>query len=90
MDMQLDAIKSAVLKSIEKIIAITGEEISETASIKELKINDIEFIQIILEIEAFLGIELDDNNFDFRKLDSVKALIEYIDEFVKTKSNRNE
>ena len=88
--MQLDAIKSAVLKSIEKIIAITGEEISETASIKELKINDIEFIQIILEIEAFLGIELDDNNFDFRKLDSVKALIEYIDEFVKTKSNRNE
>nr|WP_288977117.1 phosphopantetheine-binding protein [uncultured Blautia sp.] len=88
--MQLDAIKSAVLKSIEKTIAITGEEISETTSIKELKINDIQFIKIILGIEALLGIELDDNNFDFRKLDSVKTLVEYIDEFVKTKCNKDE
>lgn len=87
--MELAIVKHVVLKSIEKIIAISGREriVSENSSIIELDINDIQFIKIILEIENALGIELDDNTFDFRQLSSVKELINYLNEYVQEKNS---
>lgn len=85
--MESAIVKHAVLKSIEKIIAISGKEriVSENSSIIELGINDIHFIKIILEIENTLGIELDDNTVDFRQLSSVKELINYLNKYVQEK-----
>lgn len=87
--MERTIVKHVVLKSIEKIIAISGQEriVSENSSIIELGINDIQFIKIILEIENTLGIELDDNTADFKKLSSVKELINYFNKYVGRKSS---
>ena len=83
--MTLDFIEYVVLGSIEEIVEKSGKSNSFSVSdnINELGINDIELIKVILEIEKKLGIELFDNNFDFRQLGSIRNLVEYIDQYMK-------
>ncbi len=86
--MDMAVVEDVVLKSIKKVIAKSEKHktISMNTNIADLGINDIDFIKIIVETESALGIDLDDNDFDYKELSSIQKIIEYVYEF----ANRNQ
>ncbi len=65
-------------------ITISVEEIDANANLDEYGINSISFIKFIVAIENKFEIEFDDEKLDFKKLSTIKSLVDYITEKMQT------
>lgn len=77
MSRTLTALKEIVLDRVE--VELTDEFIESGAPFKDLGVDSLDTIEVLVELEDALDIELDNDRLDDCK--TVKELVEYISEF---------
>ena len=72
-----------------KIRAIIGENaemqkdfshIASDIDLKNIGINSITFIKIVVSIETEFGIEFEDEDLDYNKFPNIKSLVNYVED----------
>mgnify|MGYP004437679629 CR=1 FL=1 len=79
-------IKDIIVNIISKNVVETGEEIIELNmddKLIDIGLNSLSYVKSIVEIENEFGFEFDDEDLDFREIESIKdiydKIIEYLD-----------
>lgn len=71
-----EKIKEILAENLEN--KIPAEQINADNDLKDLGINSISFIKIIVGLETEFDIEFDDEDLDASKFATIKDLIEYV------------
>lgn len=61
------------------------EYLCENDNLKQLGMNSISFIKLVVTLESEFGLEFDDEDLDYNKFTSLNILCEYINEQIKSK-----
>lgn len=76
----MNNIENRVIEIIKNAVNISDETtIISNTLINTLKINSLNFLKIIVDIEEEYDIEFDDEELNFDGFSTIKALVEHID-----------